>query len=338
MSSIVEKLIRARQLGFSQTKVILDQKIRQTFHILPKIPPAVNVELTNRCNLNCTMCDRESMSREQGLIEMSLFQKIIDNAAEIKVPEVRLNRYGEPLLHPSLVEMIRYAKAKGIPNVNFTSNAVLLTEEKAREIIDSGLDAISFSMDGANKETYQKVRGIPDYEKIAGNVRRFAEIKAALGSSTPRIVLNTILMKETEPEILSVFEQWKGIVDNIQVIPAASYGNIKVLSSEKRNESPIRPRPCHHLFDRLMVFWDGRVTVCCGDINGELQIGRFPEERLEELWKNEAVTRLRRLHRARKIDELPICLTCDGVKEDVFRRMQQQRNEVYRRAAERGYK
>lgn len=337
MTSIRRKIKRARELGFSETRALVGRKMRKSLGLLPTVPPTVYIELTNRCNLNCIMCDRESMIRKQGLIDMALFQKVIDNAAEIRVPEVKLNRFGEPLLHPSLAEMIQYAKSKGIPRVYFTSNATLLTEARAREIIEAGLDSITFSVDGATAETYEKVRGIPDYSKIVGNIERFAEMRSQLGRSRPNIVLNTILMKETEPEILSVFKRWKPIVDKINILPVASYGTVETLSSVKRDTGQVRFRPCHHLFDRLMVFWDGVVTVCCGDINGELQIGRFPEERLESLWKNDRMTRLRRLHRARRIDELPVCLACDGVNEEVFKRMQQQREEAYSRAKEMGY-
>jgi radical SAM protein with 4Fe4S-binding SPASM domain len=332
MASILGKLKKARQIGISRATTLAGIRLMKYLNALPLTPPTIYIELTNRCNLKCIMCDRDSMTREQGQMDMALFRQIIDNASRIRVPEVKLNRFGEPFLNPSLVEMVKYAKAKGIPRVYFTTNATLMTEEKAKAIVEAGLDAITCSVDGATAETYQKVRGIPHFEKITRNVERLAEIKASLGRSNPVIVLNTILMKETEPEILSVFRRWEGIVDRVNVIPVASYGKVESLSSAPPDSAACSFRACDHLFDRLMVFWDGRVTVCCGDINGALEIGRFPEQSLEQLWKNERMTRLRRLHRARQFDELPVCRSCDGIKEDVFRNMQKQRLQAYQLA------
>ncbi len=332
---MLRKLKKASEMGWARAAMVARVRLSKRLGLLPPVPPTVYVELTNRCNLNCLMCDRESMTRKQGFMDMELFRKVIDNAADIRVPIVKLNRFGEPLIHPSLIEMIRYTKSRGIPRVYFTTNATLLTEENARQIIEAGLDAIAVSIDGATPETYLKIRGIPDYERIAGNLRRLSELRAKLSRRKPEIILNTILMQETEPEILAVFRQWVGIVDRVNVIPVGRYGNVPTLSSAER-EGAQELRPCHHPFDRLMVFWDGRVTVCCGDVNGDLEVGRFPEERLEMLWKGERMSRLRQLHRAGKLKDVPICLACDGSNETVYRQMLEQRRLVYERATKAG--
>jgi len=102
------------------------------------------------------MCDRGSLARQKMKMDMPLFKKIIDNASEIGVPEVKLNRFGEPLLHPLLIDMIRYTKEKDIPRVYFTTNGTLLNEALSREIITSGIDSITISLDGVDLKHMKK--------------------------------------------------------------------------------------------------------------------------------------------------------------------------------------
>lgn len=200
IKTLSRKISKARELGFSKSRIIIANKIRRKLHILPTVPPTVYVELTNKCNLDCLMCDRGSLSRQKLEMDMGIFKRIIDNAAEIVVPEVKLNRFGEPLLQPLLIDMIKYAKEKGIPRVYFTTNATLLTEELARKIITSGVDSITFSVDGGTAQTYEKIRRGASYKKVANNIERFAKIRQELGQKKPEMVLNTILMKALKPE------------------------------------------------------------------------------------------------------------------------------------------
>ena len=79
---------------------------------------------------------------------MALFKKIVDDAVAFRVRSVCLNNCNEPLLDSLLIERIRYAKNRGL-EVNFTSNGTLLTEDKIEALLDSGIDGVNFSFDGA---------------------------------------------------------------------------------------------------------------------------------------------------------------------------------------------
>lgn len=330
--SVLRKIRRACELRPRQVGTILAIRAKRTLGLLPHIPPTIYVELTNTCNLNCAMCDRTSMTREERLMEMNLFKRIIDNAAEIRLPAVKLNRFGESLLHPKLTDMIRYSKEKGIPWVYFTSNATLLDDKKATELLSSGLDSITFSVDGARPSTYEKIRRGARYDTTVQNVYRFCERRKELGFTKPRIVLNTLLMKETENEMLDFFKIWNHVVDRINVIPVGKYGNVEDLSPIDRKRLENEKRTCHHPFDRLMIFWNGDVTICCGDINGELKIGNVQEDSIETLWKNEKMQRYRKMHVTQQFDEIPLCDQCDGTNLLFFQEMEKARKRIYKQA------
>jgi len=323
------RLKKAWQLGLAESSRIALNRLRKRLYILPPVPPTVYIELTAACNLNCLMCDRKSITRKIGLMDFSLFRHIIDDAVKIGVREIKLNRFGEPLLHPKLVEMVAYAKQAGIPSVFFTSNATLMTEELAQRLIRSGLDRITFSVDGGTPETYESIRRGAKYFQVVANIERFLEVRRRLGSSTPRVIINTIYMRETAPEFAQIFQQWQPKVDRINILPVAKYGNISDHSPFNRQAFPQGHRPCHHLFDRLMIFWDGLVTVCCADINGKLSIGRIQESSLNELWRCPQITRLRELHRRGDFSSLPICAQCDGINKQLYKEMRATVRRLY---------
>jgi radical SAM protein with 4Fe4S-binding SPASM domain len=329
IKSISERISKTRKFGCSKIEVIVSNKIRRKLQMLPKVPPTVYVELTNECNLNCVMCDRGSLSRKKMRMDMRLFKKVIDNAAEIAVPEVKLNRFGEPLLQELLIDMIKYAKGKGISRVYFATNATLLSEAMAHKLILSGLDSITFSVDGGKPHTYERIRRGASYEKVVENIETFARIRKQFGRRKPEMVLNTILMKDTEDEMPLVFEKWSPIVDKINVIPVGRYGNVKDFSGIDRDSLKVEKRVCHQPFDRLLVFWDGSVTVCCADINGELCVGNVLKERLEQTWRNRKITEIRRMLIEKNYNGIPICASCDLTNMAVYHKMQRSRKNIY---------
>jgi len=332
---ILRKIEKARKLGLAESSAVAIRRLKKKFHVLPEVPPTVYIELTDICNLDCIMCDRASMSRGSGLMSMDLFKKIIDEAAEIGVPEVKLNRFGEPMIHPNLIDMIHYAKNKGIPRVYFTSNATLLDEKKCEALIHSGLDSLTFSVDGSTAETYERIRINAKFKEVTTNIRRFIEMRNAAGQEKPHVVINTVYMAETKDEVLQVFDQWGKHVHRINVLPVAQYGNVD-------NHAPIdkagqEKRPCHQPFDRLMIFWDGLATVCCADINGDLTVGSALESKVGELWCNDEFSKLRKAHLAKDFSEYSICASCDGTNKKYLEKMSRIREDVYNKAHALGY-
>jgi len=95
-----------------------------------KGPRIIFIEPTNYCNYKCTICPITSMKRKKGFMNLDLFKKIVDEASNIGIKRINLQMYGEPLLHPKLLEMIRYAKSKKSFEVWFDTNVYLLDEKK----------------------------------------------------------------------------------------------------------------------------------------------------------------------------------------------------------------
>ena len=99
----------------------------------------------------------------------------------MKIPSIKFNWRGEPLLHPKLPEFIKYAKMKGILETIINTNATHLNEKKSEELIEAGLDLIIYSFDGGSKKTYEKNRPgrfkKNNFEDVYKNIKNFHKVK-----------------------------------------------------------------------------------------------------------------------------------------------------------------
>jgi hypothetical protein len=120
-------------------------------------PVCLYLEVTNRCNLLCTTCPRtyEELEPEADM-HWDLFTKIVDQVPNIK--RVVLHGVGEPMLVKDLPQMVAYLKARGV-YVLFNTNGTLLTEKNGQALIDAGLDELRVSLDAADANVFQMVRG-----------------------------------------------------------------------------------------------------------------------------------------------------------------------------------
>ena len=116
--------------------------------------------------------------------------KLIDQLAEQKVPSVKFNWRGEPLLNPQLPSILDYAKRRGILETIINTNATKLDEKMSEEIINSGLDIMIYSFDGGTKDIYEKMRpgrfGKNSFDVIYKNIKNFSRIRNKLKSKFPR--------------------------------------------------------------------------------------------------------------------------------------------------------
>ena len=110
-----------------------------------------------------------------------------------------LHSWGEPLLHPRIIDMIDYATERRLWT-ELSTNATRLDEEMARRVLASGLRRIYLSMDGLTKETYEKVRVRGNFETVLGNIERFLDLKHALGSDIEADI-QIVRLSETDAEV-----------------------------------------------------------------------------------------------------------------------------------------
>ena len=165
-----------------------------------EILPRIFFEPTVLCNLSCynSVCCKESgimQTRSQLQFPFTEFQRIIDDAGKNLI-RLDFFNYGESFCHPQAVEMIEYIKAKFPHIFLYTStNGLMLNEEKSRRIIQSGLDEITFSVDGADASTYVHYRRNGKFEKLLKIMKGFIELRNETGREVPFINWRYILFR-----------------------------------------------------------------------------------------------------------------------------------------------
>lgn len=258
---------------------------------------SVNLELTNKCNLRCSICPvNQDMVRPKGFMAKELFLKILDENPQLEF--ILAFQWGEPLMHPQFFELVEEARRRGV-RVMITSNGTYLQPDKRRRLLDCGLERITFSVDGVG-ESHTRIRGY-DYERLKRDITLFKEERDRSGSRFPRIDVSMVVFEETEDGVETFFRDWADRVDRVQAIP-------KFVQSR-------RTQPCRELWrGTAVVLWDGRVTMCCVDSEGETVLGDATRQTLEEIWNGERMQAVRRSHRNRRFEG--VCEFCSEYQSD----------------------
>ncbi|TKJ41586.1 hypothetical protein CEE37_03205 [candidate division LCP-89 bacterium B3_LCP] len=283
--------------------------------ILKNPPYFINLEPTGFCNLHCSVCSYHQ-DRGKGYFEMDLARKVIDDAADFGVSQIRFFLAGEPLFHPHLDEMIALTKQKGMLTQIHT-NATILDEKRSVKLLDSGLDSISFSFDGESAEEYEAIRIGAKFEVTLENILTFLRLKKERGQNNPYVIFQVIKSYHKDaPFSPSLSEEFKGRfeglpIDNFRVLYPFSWPG----QEEQEFNRPIGKKifPCPVLWQSLSVGWDGKILGCCGDLNGVVTLGDVHEDRLKSIWNNETLVKMRWLHVKKKHREIPLCRGCDTV-------------------------
>ena len=162
-------------------------------------PVCLYLETTNRCNLLCTTCPRtyEQLEPEADM-PWELFTSLIDQYPNIA--RVVLHGIGEPMLVKDIAQRVKYLKDRGI-YVLFNTNGTLLNAANGRALIDAGLDELRVSLDAAESDVYQMVRGKDFFDKIVQNVANFTRLQKELNAPKPRVSLWLTGLRETVDQL-----------------------------------------------------------------------------------------------------------------------------------------
>jgi radical SAM protein with 4Fe4S-binding SPASM domain len=271
---------------------------RVKFRLFPKLgivarfPSHLDVETASACQMRCPMCYTTYMDNSlKGLMKWELFTRVIDEAVSLGVYSIKLSWRGEPLLNKNIVEMVKYAKQKGVREVAFLSNAEFLTKEMAEALVDAGLDWLSVSADGTG-EIYNEIRRPAIFEETLARVAYMKQYRDGKGLSRPLLRVQSIMSAvENDPEAYKT--SWAPIVDRMNIIADESRDfNKKDLQWDKFFV-------CSKPWQRMTIAHDGRVHQCISDYAGKNVIGNVNNETLLSIWngpKNEAVREAFRKH------------------------------------------
>lgn len=279
------------------------KKQPENFHT-GEFPLFIDIEATSACNLRCPFCATTFRGKviKKGFVTFDAVKRIIDEGVSNNLYGVKFNIRGEPLLHPEIHEFVKYAKQRGLIDVYFNSNAMLLTDDIARKLIDAGLDRLSISFEGITKDVYEKYRVGAKYETVLSNIEKIQLLKKKLGVEHPKIRIQTVML----PEIENTFEEykrfWSKIADEVGFL---DYKEMKV-----KKKGVKYPWACPQIWQRMAVWWDGTILPCNHDDDGVLAFGNIHEVSIKDLWRSSFLNDIRDKHRNGMAHTVPACDGC----------------------------
>lgn len=172
----------------------------QTANSDPATLQGVQLETSGHCPLQCTMCYRQNYEDEpqEGHLSRELLEALRPQLRGLEHAD--LGGWGEPLAHPDLPDVIRAFRDADVPYIIFATNGLLLSDEMAERLIESGLTDLNISLDAARDRTHAQLRPGSDLQKLLPRVRRLRELRERHGSDTPRIQASFVMMRSNIEE------------------------------------------------------------------------------------------------------------------------------------------
>ena len=294
------------------------------------LPMTISIEPTTACNLRCPECPSglRAFSRPIGNLKQDFFRKTID---ELHKQLIYLIFYfqGEPYINPVFLDMVKYAKDKGIYTITST-NGHFLNDANAKKTIESGLDRMIISVDGTTQETYENYRKEGNLESVLQGARNIVKWKKEMNSATPHTIFQFLVVKPNEHQIDEIYKIAEEIgIDEVKLKTAQVYeyeqGNdliptIEKYSRYKKNTDgtySVKNKLLNHcwkLWHACVITWDGLVVPCCFDKDAQHRLGDMKDKPFQEIWQGEDYDKFRKqLLKGR--DQIDICKNCtEGCK------------------------
>lgn len=301
----------------------------------------LNIEIAGPCNLGCVTCPQAAINggREKSFRIMMTpeeFRKVVDDACQYRLSSrplfISLHGSGEPTLNRHLPEMIRYAKSKPDTYVSFFTHGNRLTQELSKRVVEAGIDEVTVSMIGYDRETYNQSMVGGDFCVVMENIRAFQDILRR-GDGCPDTKINTRhLILEPLRKNWEVEQYRRNIIDPLGVEAeiwlqhnwAGNYVSL-VSRAELAKQKDITRRSCGRPHARYLEVRAGGLpgrrlaVVACPIVLGHDSkgvLGHLDMETIAQVVAGPLFEEVRRFHREREFDGT-FCDECDYLYPDI---------------------
>ena len=270
-------------------------------------PVYILIEPVSSCNLKCGVCfqsDKSFIKKEfMGKMDFELFKKVIDEAASNGAKALTFGSRGEPTIHPQILDFIDYAKNKFL-DFKLITNATKLNEKLISKIFESNINLVSFSIDSEDKETYEKIRKFANFDQVLENVKKYNEIKKSYKDCKTVTRVSGLKVYETQSE-KKFHDFWSNYADEIV------FKKVSERWDTYNNEVDDNLlTPCRSIWERMYVWFDGKVNPCDADYKSKLSYGNVKYNSIREIWNSQKLDKLKRDHLNHSRNKIVPCDRC----------------------------
>ncbi len=276
----------------------------------------IRFEVTNMCNANCVMCPREKMTRTQGILDMGLYIRTLDEACSMGATVVSLENFGETFMDPFFFERAAYAKGKGMKVLTITNGS--LFNKRAAERSIYFIDKIRFSVYGTTKDVYEPIHRGLKYDTVIENVEYLLDLKKRSKSAAPKVEVYFLYMDQNKHQAEEFKKKWMGRVDDIAMWKPHNWSDGR--SYRKTGEGRKKVTCGRPNKGPIQVQWDGLVVPCCFDYNSSIVLGDLKKQTLRQVLESKEYNAFRKAHAEGSFSQYPFCESCDQLlkREDVL--------------------
>ncbi|PIR87909.1 MAG: hypothetical protein COU10_02020 [Candidatus Harrisonbacteria bacterium CG10_big_fil_rev_8_21_14_0_10_45_28] len=291
---------------------------RYVFDRLLVKPSYLDIEMTNVCNARCCFCPYKYMKRSKGMMSDEIFEKTVGDYVKIGGGRVELTPVpGEIFLDKKAIERIKFLRSfEEIKEISFYTNGIFLNNFDVEELLTSGVNNITVTFGGTDREEYREIFGVDMFERVSGNLIKLGEANRRLKNPV------SIAISFRTSKKLSLFTKtdlFKALSKNFRIDYQYNYHSWGGLigQNDLKGEMRMSPlsankikEPCGLSYSGVRVAWNGDVTPCwCGDIEVDLKIGNIMKNALIDIWRGEKMKNFRKSFFDRKPPL--ICRKCE---------------------------
>jgi len=257
------------------------------------------MEPSSVCNLDCPDCPTAS-GRGGGIMKYADFIHVVDQLPMLRL--INLWHRGEPLTAPDIFAMISEATRRNIRTQIHTNGILLARNNNAAQLVKAGLFHIAIGIDGADEETYRRVRKGGSLAEVEAGVKALVKARNKLNSKTPYITAECLVTRQTKEQFQAVHElALKLGCDSVKFktyrVPnpmdldtsvAQLPNNPKLWRYKQVNDHLEMKRyhqRCWRLSYSVLVAWNGNVLPCCFHSNENIVFGNAFEEPWKDIWR-----------------------------------------------------
>lgn len=288
-----------------------------------------SVEITTKCNVNCSMCTRLEMLSKRKLIIGEIKPKILNKIFSDMKKFIKNNYQvvfapmglGEPLMSRNW--KIIFSKVKKISKkiyIVLVTNGVLLTEDTSRELVNIGVDEISISLNVNNSADYQKyMRAADNYANIKKNIENLLKIRNHKKNSNTKIFIQYLDYKNQPNKFTSDIAEWRKLMrdcDKCYVHPIVNQAGFK---KDGITQKKVSAYPCSSPLSRVAIRINGDMYPCDPCFYGgntrieELYLGNILKNSFFDLINNpqSKIYSILNFMKKNNYDSLPTCQRCN---------------------------
>jgi radical SAM protein with 4Fe4S-binding SPASM domain len=237
---------------------------------------------------------------------------------------ITMNTIGETLMHPEFGKLLEILDMNSISLILVTNGLLFLKHAKEMEQYSDVISQLQLSIDGATKETYEKLRRNGKFDILLKNLDWLKGLNERLETKIP-IEINAVLSGDNIDELPLFFRVFSKYVlkENIffwllnSRMATQSDGNYFHSNRLIENVEPVLKSPCSMPYIKSHILYNGDVGICCRDYHGELLVGNIKEKDFKDIWTGSEYRKVRKLISENRHKDLPLCRNCYVVPDEI---------------------